>query len=183
MKVCSDWKRWTPQDYIQSQCKDAISRDVTSGNANLVIWCPSLKVENIELLRWHHLMLCRGSQSVLRFFRRQWHPVAGIYQTDWIRHSGQNNCCCVWTAWSSYSTTLYTTQLSDQHRHGVVKFSNVSGTSTTDSGQNWLNWPQLIVENAKPWMILLTTPDVVKFPNLSRTSTSNMVQKWWLNQP
>ncbi len=38
VKVCSDQKRqtrWTAQEYIQNQCKDAITRDVTSGDPNL----------------------------------------------------------------------------------------------------------------------------------------------------
>ncbi len=37
LKVCSDRKRWTPQDYIQSQFKDAIRHNVASGDANVVI--------------------------------------------------------------------------------------------------------------------------------------------------
>ncbi len=67
-----------------------------------------------------------------------WHKrCRNLSNGHWIRHSGQNNCCCVWIAQSSYNTTLCTTGLSCKHRHGVVKFSNVSGNSTTDTVQKW----------------------------------------------
>ncbi len=71
-----------------------------------------------------------------------------------IRHSGQSNCCCVWIRWNSDNKTLYTTGLFYEHRHGVVKFSNVSGTSTTDTVQKgWLNWPWSMLENDKPSLL------------------------------
>ncbi len=46
-----------------------------------------------------------------------------------IRHNGQNNCCCVWILSSSDTSTLYSTGWSCEHRHSVVEFSNISGTS------------------------------------------------------
>ncbi len=52
-----------------------------------------------------------------------------------------NNSCCVWIPRSSYNTTSYTMWSSYEHRHSVVKFSSISGTSTTDTEQKWwLNW-------------------------------------------
>ncbi len=121
-----------------------------------------------------------------------------------IRHSGQNNCCCVWIPWSSHNTTLYTTGLFYEHKQGVVKFSNVSGTFTTDTVQKgWLNRSWLTTENGKvPFLLMLlanadcgwhgaeqhnrlrvissTRSVVVEFSNLCRTFTTDILQKWWL---
>ncbi len=161
------------QDYVQSQCKHASTRNVTSGDANLTLHmtgitgcgaASSLKVENIEFFRQHHMMLCRDSQSVLRFSRHQL-PSLTSFQHErcwylpnghWIRHSGQNNRCCVWTLWSSYNMTLYTTGLPNENRQDVVKFSNISGISATDTVQKgWLNQPWLMIENGKPPFLLM----------------------------
>ncbi len=157
------WTQWAQQDYIQSQCQDAITRDVTSGDVNLVMRYPlppsppSLKVENTELFRRHPLMLCHDSQSVLRLFQRQWHldgmKVAWIYQTDIESDTAVKTTVAVCEYTSSYNTTM---GLSNEHRHDVVKFSNVSGTSTTDTVQKgWLNRPCLMIENGELPLLLM----------------------------
>ncbi len=123
--------------------------------ASIASIASSLEVENIELFGQHHMTLCRIRQSVSRFSRRQWHSdsinfAGNLTNRHRIRHGGQNNCWCVWIPQNSYNTTSYITGLSYEHTHGIVKFSSVSGTSTTDTVQKrWLNWLGLMVENGK----------------------------------
>ncbi len=59
--------------------------------------------------------------------------VAGIYQTDFESDIVVKTTVAVWIPWSSNNTTLYTTGLCYEHRHSVIKFSNISGTSTSDA--------------------------------------------------
>ncbi len=126
-----------------------------------------------------------------------------------IRHCVQHIYCCVWIPWSSYSTVLYTAGLSYEHRHNVVKFFNVSGTSTTDTVQKGrLNRSWLIIENGKYCFLLMLLANVkrgwylavrhnltgsgwfyehrnsvIQFSNLSRISTTDKVQATWLFWP
>ncbi len=115
----------------------------------------SREVENIELFRRHHMTLYRKGQPALRFSQLHWCPdskhFSGIgWTVHWIRHGHQNNYCCVWIAWSSYNTPFYTLGWFYECRHRVVKFSNLSRTSTTDLvQQKWLFWPLLMIESGQ----------------------------------
>ncbi len=78
-----------------------------------------------------------------------------IYWTDIESDMAVKTAVAVWILWSSYNTTLYTTGLSYERRHGVVKFSNVSRTSTADAVQRWwLYQPWSVIENDKPPFLL-----------------------------
>ncbi len=125
------------------------SRDVASIAAVSFIVSPCW-IENIEIFKG--TLLCRNSQSALWFpltsLTSWWHQRCWNFpDLHWIRRECPNNCCCVWIAWSSYNTTLYTTGLYYEHRHDAVKFSNVSGTFTADGVQKWLFWQELMKES------------------------------------
>ncbi len=132
----------------------------------------------------------------------QWHPdgtkVVRIYQTDFESDIAVRTTVAVCEYGGALTTRPYTSQ-----GYGVVKFSSVSGTSTTDTEQKgWLNRLWFMLENDKPSFLLtlwanancgwhgamwhnLTgsgwfyypEPDVVKFPNLCRTSTTDTVKE------
>ncbi len=92
-------------------------------------WPHRLKLK-LKLFRQHRVMLCCNSHSVFRFSRCQWHPdgmnVARIYRTDIESDMAVKTAVAVCETWSSYNTSLYTTGLPYEHRHGVVQFSNIS---------------------------------------------------------
>ncbi len=117
VKMCSGWKQWTPQDDIQSQCKDAI---FTLGDKNLVIQAMWITANQL----W-------DSPDVTDVLTAQTFPefAERTFNQTW---PSKNNCCCVWKLLSSCNTTLYTTGLCYEHRHDVNKLSNDSSTSTTD---------------------------------------------------
>ncbi len=99
------------------------------------------EVENIELFRQHRMTLCRDSRSALRFSPAlmSWRQErsCNLLNTHWIRHGGWNSYCCLWILRSSDNTTLYTKGLFYELRHDVLKFSNLSWTSTTEIVQKW----------------------------------------------
>ncbi len=193
-KVCSHWPQWlcwTPQEYIQNQCKDVIILDVTSGNANLA-------THTLRIKRWVIHRLIAWNLKNGTFWARsndivpqqpisvEFLPMSMTSQCHeccqhlmnghWIRHGGQNNCYCVWIPQSSYSITLYTTGLSNEHRSHYVKFSNISGTSTTDTVQLWwLNRLWLMIEND------LLPPDLLPNANCGwyRALRHNIIDSEW----
>ncbi len=65
LKVCSDlkwWTRLTAQVYIQSQCKDAIRGDVTTGDANLAIhvtWITQCGIHRPNARSWKYIIFFR----------------------------------------------------------------------------------------------------------------------------
>ncbi len=89
-------------------------------------------------------------QQVLRFFRHHWRPdsrnVVGIYCTDTESDMAVKHLLLCVNTQSSYNTTGWC----HEHGHDVVKFSNLSRTSITDTvKQTQLFWPQLLTESGQ----------------------------------
>ncbi len=130
-KVCSDRKRLAPQDYTHSQCKEAIRHNVTSGATNLAI--RTMRTTRCGI---HRLITRVNFSSDIA-----WHCAMTV-----------NHC---WNLPDIESDIVTKTNIAvcEHHaapaaRHGVVKFSSVSGTSTTETVQKgWLNRPWLKTES------------------------------------
>ncbi len=110
-----------------------------------------LEVENIELFGQHHVTLWIDSQSVWRFSQRQWlrdsTNVAWIYWTDLKSDTAVKTTVAV----CEYRGAP-TAQPQDCLMN--TETTSVSGTSTADTVQKWLNWPWLMKENGKPPFLL-----------------------------
>ncbi len=97
--LCSHRIQWTPQDYIQSQSKDAMRCDFTLSDAHLMqimpcgIHCIISWLENSELFRLICVTLGCDSQSALRCSWR--HPRPNVLMArmpqSWIRLGGPIN--------------------------------------------------------------------------------------------
>ncbi len=165
----SDQKRWTPQDYIQSQCKDVIKcqwhQSCDTHNANHAMRCSSPPSSSLphRSTGWKYWTFRVTSHDVISVemllmsmtSRRHKH-CQNLSNGHKIWHSSKFNCCCVRILWSYYNTTLYATGLFYKHRHDAVKFPNVFETSATYAVQKgWLNQQWSMVENGKPLFLLL----------------------------
>ncbi len=109
--MCSDQKRltrWTPQEYIQNQCKDTSACNVTAGDANLTTQAMQITWWGVHrLIAWSwknftfqatsHDIVARQPISVeflptsmtSRRHKRCWNLLNRL----WIRHSGQLLLC------------------------------------------------------------------------------------------
>ncbi len=153
---------WVTQISLYMRCE---SHNAVSIAPTVFIISP-LEVENIELLRQHRLMLCRDSQSVLRFSRNQWHlgstNVVGICRTD-TKSDMPVKTIIAMCEYNGTPTAWFNTPR-DYLMNMVTKDAvllNLSGTSTTDTVQTWWqNWPWLMIENDKPLFLLTLLANV-----------------------
>ncbi len=153
LKVFSDQKwfmRWTPQDYIQSQCEDAIRLNVTLGEVNLTMWRSppsSPHRSKFKILNFSgDIVWCCAMTA------NQCWDSAGIYPTDTESDIAIKTTTCVNTVELLQHKFIY---------HGIVlwtqtqhlRFSNTSGTSTADTVQKCCcGWWQKM---ASPHLLLM----------------------------
>ncbi len=140
--MCSD-RRWLfcGPDYIQRQSKtrlDTILHQVTQ------IWqyiqCKSqFGVRHVmkhwtSQLAWRCVLPQPISSEILLMSLTFQRPDSTNDSTCscWLRHGGPKNYCCLWM----HGAVLHNSSASCyEHRHNVVKFSNISWTFTNDTVQ------------------------------------------------
>ncbi len=136
------WTRWTPHEVNVKTQLDAMSHCIMQISQyrryeSCDFWATSLDAVMTANQCWDSLDVTDSltARTLPEFTERT------LNQTwRW-----KQLLLCVNT-WSSYDRTLYTTGLSNEHRHGIVKFSNM--TSTTDAvRRGWFSRPWLMTES------------------------------------